>query len=209
MPTTIESWIAPDASGRVRETREPAEWPGPRDEANWRESGARDLSWNEGTRDRRYGSGELDDSPYESEVPPVRDLPTEPDELRQVFEDADHGDVPPNAKMFELGTSVLLQAASSPELRSATYEVLAGIEGVELQGEAEDPLGRTGIEVSIVQTYSGNVPERYSLIYDEETAHPLAYTERLLEPAPYVDSKLVGYTILEESGRVPSVLERP
>ena len=209
MPTTIESWIAPDGSGRVRETRHPVEWPGPRDELRWRQGGSEPLLWPERTVDRRYAPGELDGRTYESTLPPFRDLPTDPDELAEVFETADRGDVPLNAKMFEFGTSVLLQAASSPELRSATYQVLAGIEGVELEGEATDPLGRTGIEVSITQEYSGNVPERYSLIYDEETAHPLAFTQRLLASVPYVDSRLTGYTVLEESGVVDGVEARP
>jgi len=208
MPTTIESWIAPDGSGRVREIQHAAEWPGPRDELRWRESG-HPLARREETTNRRYGPGELDGRVYEAELPPVRNLPTDPGALARVFEEADRGDVPPNVKMFEYGTSVLLHAGAAPELRSATYEVLAGIEGVELAGKTKDPLGRTGIEVSITQEYSGNVPERYSLIYDEETAHPLAYTERLLEPVQYIDSRLSGYTLLEESGVVGSVAERP
>jgi hypothetical protein len=211
MPTTIESWIASDGSGRVRETRHSAEWPGPRDEVRWRESGDQ-LGWSEGTTDRRYGPGELDGPPHEGELPSVSDLPSDPGALARVFEEEageSSASVPLNAKMFEYGTSVLLQAAATSKVRSATYDVLAGIEGVELEGEARDPLGRPGIEVSISADYAGDVSERYSLIYDGETAYPLAYTERLAEPQPYVDSRLTGYTLLEKTGYSESAEERP
>ena len=211
MPRTIEAWIAPNGAGRVRETRDAAEWPGPRDEARWRKSG-HSLGWGERATDRRYAPGELDGRPYEEALPPVSELPADPGDLAEVFEDERNessSSVPLNAKMFEYGISVLLQPASPPELRSATYRVLAGVEGVELVGERRDPLGRLGTEVSITTTYSGDVPERSSLIYDAETAHALAYVQRLTEPAPYIDSRLTGYTVLEESGYVPSVTERP
>jgi hypothetical protein len=213
LPATIESWVAPDGSGRVRETRLPIEWPGPRDKDRWRESGdLENLSSDDHpTTDRTYGPGELNGPPYEAELPPVRDLPTNPNELARVLEEERNessASVPLNAKMFEYGTSVLLDPGASPEVRGAAYEVLAGIEGVELLGDARDPLERPGVEVAIETSYSGG-PERYSLIYDPKSARALAYTERTLEPEPFIDSSLSGYTLLEESGFVRSVDERP
>jgi hypothetical protein len=100
---------------------------------------------------RQAEPGELDGIPYEGQLPPVRGLPADADELLSTFREA-HGEssasVPQEAKPFEYAASVLLSTGTRPELRAALYELVARIDGVEHHGQVRDPLGRTGTAVS-------------------------------------------------------------
>jgi hypothetical protein len=210
VPTRIETWVAPDGSGRVRGVRQGVEWPGPRDERRWRAAGSPPLGA-ERSSDERFGPGELNDTGAEGNLPPTRELPADPERLAEIFKAEaaiSSASVPVDVKSFEYATSVLLQAGSSPELRAALYELVAGIEGVELTGEQRDPIGRTGTAVSIDTDYSG-APTRYTLIFDPDTSQPLANTERLLEPQDWIDGDLLGYAVLERTSHVSSLRDRP
>jgi hypothetical protein len=206
-PATIEQWVAPDGSGRVRTVTRGPEFGGPRDERRWRQSGAPDLG-GAGVSDRTFGADGLTGVPYEGALPPVRDLPEDPGQLLELFESKAGDFEPANVKVFEYATSVLLHAGASPALRAALYEAVAEIEGVSLTGEVRDPLGRRGVGVSIESDYSGS-PTRYTLIFDPETSQPLANTEDLLEPVEWIDGRRVGYTVLQDTGQVPDEDSRP
>ncbi|MGH2954813.1 MAG: CU044_5270 family protein [Solirubrobacterales bacterium] len=209
--TMKEEWIAPDRSGRVRQVDQGAEFGGPRDERIWRDAGADPnlLDGPGGSSDISFGAGEANELSVEPELPPVTELPADPQELEVIFEAAaSDGSVPTNVKVFEYAAAVLMHSAASPELRAALYELVAGIDGVELDGDVRDPLDRTGTGVSIESDYSGAL-RRSTLIFDPETSQPLAETQELLEPVTWIDSRLLGYTVLEESGQVASVRERP
>lgn len=209
--STIEEWIAPDGSGRIREVTDPAEFVGQRDEQNWRSSGADPLGVSPGVTDKHVGPRELDGDSSEGALPPVRDLPADPDQLAEIFEAErarSSSSVPLNVKSFEYAGAVLMHAGSSPELRGALYDLVANIDGVELSGNVRDPIGRVGTGVSIESDYAG-IPTRYTLIFDPGTSQPLAQTSRLLEPQPWIDGNLLDYTVLEESSQVSGIKDRP
>src|SRR6266508_3549798 len=57
-PSTRESWIGLDGSGRIRETVGGSTFPTPRDRRAWERAGRPDLDTGE-TSDNTYGRGEL------------------------------------------------------------------------------------------------------------------------------------------------------
>jgi hypothetical protein len=211
VPVTTEAWVAPDGSGRVREVRHDIEWLTPEDEGQWRAAGSPPLGNDEAPSDERFGPGQLNDTGWEGKLPPTRELPADPERLSEVFEEQagiSSSSVPVNVKSFEYATSVLFQAGSAPELRAALYELVADLDGVELSGPTEDPLGRAGTAVSIESDYSGQL-ERYTLIFDAATSQPLAFTETLLEGAGASEGQARGYALLMETGEVPDLQTRP
>jgi hypothetical protein len=211
---TTEDWVAPDGSGRRRTVTGEIEFANPQDEREWREAGSPKLGPAPGTvTDSRYDPGELNGVPYEGELPPVRELPADADELEQVFRDEharSSASVPVDSKLFEYAASVLLSTGARPQLRAAVYEVLARIDGVKLAEDVEDPLGRRGTGVSLDMDYSG-APIRHTVIFDSETSYPLAYTEEPIPPQPdyLVITIQPSYIALEESGRVSDLTSRP
>lgn len=228
VPTTIETWVNPDGSRRIRIENHPIEWPGPRDEARWRshgegappvQDGGEGSYDSDGISDKEVTTAEeFDKLAGETDLPSTADLPADPDQLVEIFSQAVPASdpVPINARIFDHAASVLLSAGSSPELRAAIYEVLANLDGVVLDGEAHDPLGRPGTAVSFDSNPPDDVPEegdhvatRYTAIFDPDTSQPLAYREELLEPTDFIDSSLLSEWVLEESGRVADTQTRP
>jgi hypothetical protein len=210
VPTTIEQWVAPDGSGRVRETPGEPEFVGPRDEQRWRESGADPLGQGKAT-DERFAPGELDNTtPGAENLEPTRDLPTDTAQLSAVIRAAARKstDVPVEPKMFEIASALLMQAGATPQLRAALYEVVAEIDGVKLDGDVRDPRGRPGIAVSIDYDYSG-AKTRDTLVFDSETSQPLAQYSRLLERLPTRDGFDNGATTVEQAGNTPALTDRP
>jgi hypothetical protein len=211
---TTEDWVAPDGSGRQRTVLGKIEFGNRQDVRDWREAGSPRLGPAPGTvTDKRYGPGELNGAPYEGELPPVRELPADADELERIFREEQarsSASVPVDAKLFEYAASVLLSTGSRPQLRAAVYELLTRIDGVELEEDVEDPLGRRGTGVSLDMDYSG-APTQHTVIFDSETSYPLAYTEEPIPPQPkYLVITIQRYFIaLEESGRVPDLTTRP
>lgn len=208
-PSTVETWVEPDGSGRIRTEDRPIEWPSERDEARWRIAGSPPQSYFDkvaGISDERVGENGFNERMLDAEIPPASQLPADPDQLVEIFEQAapDGDSFSVSARVFTYAAPLLVQSGASPELRAALYEVVAGLEGVQFEGNVEDPLGRTGTAVSI-----DNSSIRYVLIFDSETSQPLAYREESLEPSDYIDSPLFSYWVLEEAGRVTDTETRP
>lgn len=217
-PSTVETWVEPDGSGRIRTEDRPIEWPSERDEARWRIAGSPPQSYFDkvaGISDERVGENGFNERMLDAEIPPASQLPTDPDQLVEIFERAapDGDSFPISVRVFDYAASVLVQAGASSELRAALYEVVAGLEGVQFEGDVEDPLGRTGTAVSIENPTAldaGDGGIRYVLIFDPETSQPLAYRSELLEPpADFIGSSLLSQWVLEESDRVPDTDTRP
>lgn len=211
-PTSTESWIAEDGSGRVLERLGTPVFAGPRDRQRWIASGSPALSDRApGTvEDRHIAAHESDGSaPGAEGLPPTHELPTSVGALQQLLHDtAAKSSVPTDVKMFELASAVLMQTGSSPQLRSTLFNVVAAIHGVHMQGNVHDPLGRTGTGVSITSGYSG-APQRDTLIFDADTAQPLASVTTLQEPQPWIDGTEAGSIVLNASAGVDSTSERP
>ncbi len=210
-PAVSEIWVRPDGSGRRRVTELPFEWPGPQDEQRWREQEGELFPGMYEQRtvgsDEFFGPGSLDGS-TDGHLPPIRDLPTDPDELgAEIHEAAEVGGAPIAAQSFEIGTDLIIQTATSPELRSACYAVLADLEGVELLGAVTDSLGRTGTGVAMRSTYIGG-PQTITLIFDESTATPLETTTELPMSDGW-DGRVILAAVLEDSGPAETLRSRP
>lgn len=209
--TTVEQWLAPDGSGRIREETQPAELVGARDQRNWIAAGSPSLGVKPGMSDREVGPDALTGTTGEPGLPAVSDLPADPDQLERVFENAreqSSASVPRSVKEFEYAGAVLTAGGASPELRAAVYDFVGSIDGVSFEGTVRDPIGRVGEGVSIESDYSG-IPTRYTLVFDPNTSQPLAQTSRLLEAQPWIDGNLLDYTVLRGSSPATSMQDRP
>jgi hypothetical protein len=179
LPATVETWVAPDGSGRQREVPGTPTFPSAADKAAWEASGSPELGHN-GVFDRAFDPGFFP-------RPDLSSYPTDVEALKARIqrEAAQVGGVPLNVEMFTKVGDLLRSPDASPALRSALYQVAAGIPGVELVGGVTDQVGRKGTEVAIVSDYAGYLA-RYSLIFDPSTSALLEHRETYLEPRPGV-----------------------
>lgn len=221
-PSVRETWVAADGSGRVVETRGEPIFPGPRDRRRWQEAGA-----------QRPPRTEIDKLvPARQAVPrsvlsadpkdltldqldvfmnSVPQLPTDPDRLERIVRAySEKKDTPVEAQMFNQVSSLVHSPAASAELRAAAYRVLARIEGVELEGERRDALGRLGTAISAPAGYGGrdaafNQNERRRLIIEPSTGNVLAEETVLVQRVEWIDGSPGGVTgsivILEQGWR--------
>ncbi|HEX9374678.1 MAG TPA: CU044_5270 family protein [Actinomycetota bacterium] len=136
-----ETWVAPDGSGRIRETRGSTAW------------------------SEQFRPGELNADDL-SKVPTDRDALR-----AFIEERASKADQPLDYEMFVVVGDLLRESFSSttafesPELRSALFEVAASLPGVEYLGDTTDEVGRPGVGVGY--THRG---VRYELIFDPATS---------------------------------------
>ncbi len=200
---TEETWIAPDGSGRVRTVFGDLRFPGPRDEARWRASGA--PVFPSGTSDDEFSAGVLS---YED----LGSLPVDPEELLTFLrnEVASEG-IPGDAGVFLRIGQLLSRGDAPPELRAGLYLAAASLEGIELIGEVTDPAGRAGIGVGMTYEEMG-ASVQIVMIFDEETSELLAQTQTLLQRAPWVDAEpgtRLSYISYLASARTGSAHETP
>ncbi len=149
----VQSWFSPsDGSGRVRETGtktdEPLDsgTPGPQ------------IPY---VQDHEYGVGEMTDG-GDSNMDPLGNLSTDPEVLvDQLIErskqDGASPAAPPTAQGVAASTTRVALVAdvllhrdnATPELRAALSQVLAGLEGVRMDPETSDPVGRPGWSLTL------------------------------------------------------------
>jgi hypothetical protein len=193
VPKTRELWIAPDGSGRLRETPGEPIFLGERDRARWQAAGRPQVVF---TRSRDFTPGELH---YED----LATLPTDPQALAAVIRQrATIPSGPPvDVEMFILVGALLRETAAPPALRAALYQVAAQIPGVELVGTVTDRAGRTGVAVAKTTSHFGS-KQRLVLIFDPATSALLGEERVLLEPVDWLDAKppvVISYTTYLES----------
>lgn len=193
IPKTRELWIAPDGSGRIRETAGSPIFLSEHDRTNWEADPPQFLAMNQD-----FGPGGLF---YED----FTRYPTDPKALADVIrERAEAADPPVDLEMFVVVGDLLRMPGVPPELRSALYKVAAKIKDVELVGSVTDRAGRTGIGVSITTDY-WKAKERLTLIFDPATSALLGEEEVLLEKASWLNAKppvVIGSRAYLESGIV-------
>jgi hypothetical protein len=172
MPTTREAWIGPDGSGRIVTVEGHPTFPMPGDRAAWKASG---MSLFRGQRtDETFKPGEL-------HYLDLANLPTDPVELGTLIENRKiEGGPPGDWETFAIIGDLLRETYTPPELRSALYQVVADLPGVELVGDVKDPIGRDG--VAVAYTHAG---ARAELIFDPDTSQLLAEQEVMVDPAAY------------------------
>jgi hypothetical protein len=156
----VETWWGPDGSGRVRSSSTDPNYGVP-GEGSW-------------------GSG---DFPIESDL---SGLSTDPSVLvQQIRERSAPGgaspqpDVTPgdgqsqeSGSLWRAIDRLLELPNSTPELRSAIYEVAAGVPGVEETTGASDPVGRDALMLEFVSE-----GERQDLFFDPQTLQLMAATD--------------------------------
>ncbi|QKG23840.1 CU044_5270 family protein [Actinomadura verrucosospora] len=108
----------------------------------------------------------------------VRTLPADPARLKTALlrlikrASADEGD----EQLFDWGGSLLLRYPASPQVRAATYRMLAGLPGIRKLGTVTDRAGRTGTAVGLsagADAQGSRFTER--LVLDPTTGRALAW----------------------------------
>jgi hypothetical protein len=172
--TTREEWMAPDGPGRMRIAAGRSRFVDSSDRAEWEGAGRpgflalgfgprTEVHWIAGDVMRRR----------------VEDLPTEPAALVMRLRheaQAEHAELPLPAATLQLIAEDLRSPAASPELRRALYEAAKQVPGIRDFGIRTDSEGREGIAVGV----TGLGPDgkaQFALVFDPETARPLATLE--------------------------------
>ncbi len=170
-----ESWIALNGSGRVLNTPEPITFPTEHDRATWVAAGKPSLEW------VVEGDSEFEDlNPGELTLRDLTDLPTDPEELRDVIESRELiGGPGGDWETFVIIGDLLRETRTTPQVRAALYQVAAELPGVELVGRVLDGASRPGVAVAYTNP-SGDSRSRFELIFDPKTAELLSEAEVLV-----------------------------
>jgi hypothetical protein len=98
-----------------------------------------------------------------------------------------------------------------PRLAAALLRVVASSPGVRLDGRTVDRVGRPGLAVSAMNG-ANLLPQRTTLVFDEDTGRLLDVEQTLTERAGALDVQVpavVSYQVFLAAGRVDSVQQRP
>jgi hypothetical protein len=165
VPRIRQTWIAANGAGRARAVAAKPEFLTAGQRRAWVAAGSPHL-----------GSGGVEDFALSGQ--PFLDtsnLPTESKALRRLIEarKIPRVDGPPGeAETFTLIGDMLRDTYVLPAFRAALYRVVAELPKVELRGEVEDPVGRTGIGVAYTKGST-----THELIFDPETSALLGERE--------------------------------
>lgn len=211
LPRVTESWVRADGSGRVRTYALAAEWPGPRDRKRAVAAGDRAaLAWVDGERlpeaeDQLLPADELDDAVAGMDLPSSKSLSSDSAELQEQLEFFDRANdgIPSEVALFELATNILLRPNVEGPVRAAGFEVVGNLDGITVEDDVEDPLGRASTSVSV--TFEGDAETKDTLFFDPESGRALAYTAELLEPVETLDSLFLSSTVVEDVETVDSI----
>jgi hypothetical protein len=213
---TVEWWIASDGSGRMH--RIGAHTIG----VITYEDGRRVIveGHDRTARDATFGPGRFAEF-YEKVNPGVLDgridgLPSDPKALevmlrRKLREARDFNSDPTtqSLQMLQLIEEVFANPLALPELRSAVYEIAAGLEGVETREHVADPIGRPATAIALC---SAAIPARYEVFFDPATSETLGSREVdsvTCDGAGSQQSGLTSYNVYLEQGTVDSIRKRP
>jgi hypothetical protein len=171
-PLTREFWIAADGSGRIRETVEEPIFLSEAERQTFLDGGFQVYGVNEDLR-----PGELDAYPYGP-------LPANLDELRELVRGlAEASDQWPTERgMFTYIGDLLRDPLTPPDVRASLFKLAATLPGVQLLGEMQDEVGRTGVAVSMTHWWF----DQDIIIFDAETSALLE--ERTVRHLPYGDT---------------------
>jgi hypothetical protein len=173
-PSTRESWIGPDGSGRVLHTSGAATFPSEEDRRIWEEAGSPDL-YAHLTEDELFEPGELF-------YPDRADLPSDPEELLELIERREipgTGGPSGDWETFSIIGDLLRETSLQPKVRAALYQIAAELPGVELVGRVLDGAGREGVAVAS-RHENTDAPSRLELVFDPTTAELLGENEVLI-----------------------------
>ncbi len=205
-----QAWVRSDGSGLLRTTRLPAEWPGPRDRA-------RALAYHDRlalklihatphSKSRRLSSSAAFNEALNGGSYPVGDaLSPDVGELREelgVFAPF-HG-WRKSEQLFQVGSAVLGEPSTPKAVRAGTFKVLRQMPGVVVNRSARDPLGRAATSAALTAGESG-AKTTQTIYFDPTASLQLAYTNKLVRPEKFVDSRLLHEMLLMQAKTVSSI----
>lgn len=167
---TIQTWVAPDGSGRQRIVVGKPELAFPADERAWIAAGSPRAFLPEGV-DREYPSAEPPNGgplvesqgKYFLSYLDSAKFPTQPAAL-QTYMDRYFQITGGSSTTFQLA-GTFLQVGARPALRSALFQLIEHLRGVFLLGPTKDASGRTGTGVAV-----DGFGNRYILVFDPTTS---------------------------------------
>jgi hypothetical protein len=171
VPEHRQIWIGPDGSGRLFETSGQPVFLSAQDHADWVAAGSPAIA--DGPSDDSFGPGGLS-------LQNVSNLPTDPSALAAMLTARKiEGGPPGPAEDFVQIGDLLRETDASPQLRSALYEVAAGLPGVVSLGTVVDHAGRSGIGLAYVSHGSQS-----ELIFDPTTSALLGEQDTVVGSGP-------------------------
>jgi hypothetical protein len=208
----VETWAAPDGSGRRRTVAVVPGFVSSADREAWARAGKPPFlahGWGRHVGTESFGPGSF--AGNDAFGADLSDLPTDPEDLSQWLVDpavSGNNGFPLSVRTLTLVAELLQNPFVPPDLRASLYEAEARVPGIEALGPARDLLGREGIAVGARSANSG-APTVYSLIVDPDTGAVLATEEKQLRAPsalPELEEPLVvSSTAYLESRRTASM----
>jgi hypothetical protein len=169
VPQHRQIWIGPDGSGRLFETFGQPTFLSAQDRADWVAAGSPSIPTS--PSDETFGPGGLS-------LQNLSSLPTDPSALAALIASRKvEGGPPGAAEDFTQVGDLLRESDASPALRSALYQVAAGLPGVESLGTVATHAGTSGIGLAEV---SHGV--RFDLIFDPTTSALIGEQDTVVGP---------------------------
>lgn len=169
---TIETWVAPNGSGRQRIEVATPHLLNPADEGAWEAAGSPHAAVQPpGISDARFPSSNAVGGPTYAGAdgerylayPASSQIPTNPAVLRNYLSRYDNGSGPSTTFLI---AGEFLQEGASPALRSALFQVIEDLPGVQLLGPVSDESGRPGSGVAL----ESGTGVRYVLVVNTSTS---------------------------------------
>ena len=218
IPYEHETWWAIDGELRVRETNGRPQFLTPAERAAWVAAGRPELKLPNGTRTENPGTSDRSDGWLPLTYEQIQQLPTDPARLTEVLSERLYAGQPMGSCPIPPGLDVAaVRCPHRPvtdgdrfvaivflvthyplpaELRSALYQALTRLDGIELTGEVTDLAGRRGVGITSSSPDPSRVPRRSVLIFDPATGRLLGSRSVLAAEVP--GWRLTPGTVMEE-----------
>lgn len=169
-----ESWIGPDGSGRSRSEPGDVEFPSQKDRTAWEAAGSPDLTAGN-VEEQTYSTGELS---YEDHAR----LPTDPDQLfSEIKKRAGTAGPGLNPEMFIVIGDLLRGTNLPPDLRAALFRAAGRIPGIKVVENETDPVGRSGVAMSLIYDDQNGSLLQVERIFDRESTLLLAEKQIIVD----------------------------
>ena len=232
IPYEHETWWAIDGELRVRETNGRPQFLTPAERAAWVAAGRPELKLPNRTRTENPGTSDRSDGWLPMTYEQISQLPTDPARLTDVLAERVYAGqpngscpIPPDwdrrrplgpcphrpvtdRDIFGAIVFLVTHYPLPAELRSALYQALTRLDGIELTGEVTDLAGRRGVGITSSSPDRSRVPRRSVLIFDPATGRLLGSRSVLAAEVP--GWRLTPGTVMEETAFLEmSVVDSP
>jgi hypothetical protein len=219
-----ETWWALDGDSRTRETHGRPRFLSPAERDVWVANGRPELPGpSVHVNDESPGTSDRSDGWLPMTYEQIVELPTDPAQLSDVLSERLYAGqpkgscpAPPGWDRRPLGpcphrlvtdldryAAIVFLLTSYPlpaQLRSALYQALTRLDGIELTGEVTDLAGRRGVGVTTGPLEGEKLPRRLVLIFDPATGRLLGSRSVLAAEVPA--ARLTAGTVMEETAFV-------